>query len=190
MRYPFETWLNFDSCFRQFAKDELHNYFEFSSYLDLENLTKWCQFILYIILNVWWEQWLYKTCTSAPHTHWWVIDHKNSTSYTCCLHIYQIINNNFCHDTNFKTLVSILFFTTHFEKDFSHQKLSFLSYEKVPCTTKIITSGGCSVCDLAKHFSHPSFVIYFFFQPTHKIKTMTTNRWEGCNHNQMNQKTC
>jgi len=76
-------------------------------------------------------------------------------------------------------LVSILFFTTHFEKYFSHQKLSFLSYEKVPCITKNISSGGCSVCDPTKHFSHPSFVILFFFQPTHKTKTMTANRWRG-----------
>ncbi len=166
MRYPFETRLNSDSCFCQFAEDELHNCSESSSYLDLEKLTKWCQFILYIILHVWWEQWLCKTCTSAPHTHWWVIDQKNSTSYTCCLHIYQIINSNFCHDTNCKTLVSILFFTTHCDKDFSHQKLSFLLYEKVPCTTKSISSGGCSVCDPAKTFLTSKFCNLLFF-PTH-----------------------
>jgi hypothetical protein len=118
----------------------------------------------------------------APHTHQWVIDEKNSTSYTYYLHIYQIINNNFCHNTNCKMLVSILFFTTHFDKDFFHQKLNFLSYEKVPCTTKNISNGGCSICYLAKHFSHPSLMIYLVFQPTHKTKTLIANRWETTNN--------
>jgi len=40
---------------------------------------------------------------------------------------------------------------------------------------------GAQYVSLQKHFSHPSFVIYFFFQPTHKTKTVTANTWETTN---------
>jgi hypothetical protein len=40
---------------------------------------------------------------------------------------------------------------------------------------------GAQYVTLQKHFSHPSFVKYFFFQPTHKTKTVTANRWETTN---------
>jgi hypothetical protein len=39
-------------------------------------------------------------------------------------------------------------------------------------------STGTQYVTLQKYFSHPSLVIYFFSNPTHKTKTGTSNRWE------------
>jgi hypothetical protein len=36
---------------------------------------------------------------------------------------------------------------------------------------------------LQKYFPHPSLVIYFFSNPTHKTKTGTSNRWETTSSN-------
>jgi hypothetical protein len=35
---------------------------------------------------------------------------------------------------------------------------------------------GAQYVTLRKHFSHPSFVIYFFSQPTHKTKTVRCSK--------------
>jgi hypothetical protein len=131
---------------------------------------------------------LYK-CTTHPLMGNWS-EELNFIHLACCLHILsnhqQLLLS--WHQLQNIGINSILYYP--FWERFLSSKLSFLSYEKVPCTTKNISSGGCSICDPTKHFSHPSFVIYFFFQPTHKTKIVTTNRWEGCNHNQTNQKAC
>jgi hypothetical protein len=39
-------------------------------------------------------------------------------------------------------------------------------------------SSGAQYVTLQKYFSHPSLVIYFLSNPTHKTKTRTPNKWE------------
>ncbi len=43
---------------------------------------------------------------------------------------------------------------------------------------KSIPTGGAQYVTLQKYFSHPSLVIYFFCNPTHKTETGTANKWE------------
>jgi hypothetical protein len=61
------------------------------------------------------------------------------------------------------------------------KSLAFFYMRKFLVLLRASPAVGAQYVTLQKHFSHPSFVIYFLFQPTHKTRTVTANRWETTN---------